>query len=749
MTENLNAWSFADIGLRDRLTGAVTTFRVSTRQSTDGRYFPVLKSFSGLGMAMNGELPAESSGSVVLDNTRGSFGYQRRFVDLFERYTPIEASIDVYCNFTSPTDFEPDGGRVTVFKGTIKSATASGDDLTLSVNARQLPKRIVTKAIDPVAFPSAPTSAFGRHLPIVFGSAVEVGPVLVSAAGSTSPTLAIATTLGNTHAILGVTEFLARDKSGTFRRVFENTTVDTAVYGYAAAANAAGYTLQTTAEAIREIDLSGLDPYLLTGGYIGIYQPSGGTINSELTIRLYTASTNQGSQREQIEEFKITHTTTGVGYGPVYFTLREPHVMDTSKRYWIGVHRTTGGLNWATNTGNPSVAMRERLISEGDAAPWRLAFLSTASNFVLFAAKITPSYSSAPDENGLGYASFAVTQTALTGTQIDLSKIQWVCNVSGLIDDGSGNITGSAGSLIINPFYAVSLLCRRWSGAAWVAGELDTALYSTTHGAIQGGSHQLSRTIKGRTEGRTTWIELVGSILRSAAARVVMNSAAAAGKFFGIYGWGYNQTSVYQFSDENSRVTDIEFSGTETIVNALQFYYDRKISTADIAKITAEGSFAEFAGALNWYSGANAIATALASESKAVFGTRFNGTARMDWIPNTTSAEILARYMLGTFGRPFTFVTVEAPLRAIKDLQLLQVVDILDPEFPAYFGSSASADGLHYAATPIEISEGSYLKRAVSVRAQIEAREVSASDRGIPMMRLRCRVLDNYPKDPT
>jgi hypothetical protein len=207
--------------------------------------------------------------------------------------------------------------------------------------------------------------------------------------------------------------------------------------------------------------------------------------------------------------------------------------------------------------------------------------------------------------------------------------------------------------------------------------------------------------------------------------------------------------TVATFTDEDCKINSWEIRGTESIVNSFRCYYDRKIVTSDLTKLTAEGNFSEYAGAINWYNGANSVATALSSLSTTMYGTRTNANSRYDWIGRQADAEILARYLLSISGFPFWFVELEVPFQKYSTLEITQVVEILHPDLPAHFGTASKADPAQYNGTPVDLTRGQYLKRAQRVRTQIESKAIDMSADGFPVLRLLVRVLDNYPKDPT
>ena len=65
MTAKTQAWYWADISLRNKVTGAILTVSVSNWYAADAVYFPVLRAISGIGSRMQGVLPAAVTGSLM------------------------------------------------------------------------------------------------------------------------------------------------------------------------------------------------------------------------------------------------------------------------------------------------------------------------------------------------------------------------------------------------------------------------------------------------------------------------------------------------------------------------------------------------------------------------------------------------------------------------------------------------------------------------------------------------------------
>src|SRR4051812_14464143 len=64
--------------------------------SSGSTYWPILKSVGNITLAAGELIPTLSIGGFGIDNTIGSFGANRKFSDVLERYTPIEQTVTIY-----------------------------------------------------------------------------------------------------------------------------------------------------------------------------------------------------------------------------------------------------------------------------------------------------------------------------------------------------------------------------------------------------------------------------------------------------------------------------------------------------------------------------------------------------------------------------------------------------------------------------------------------------------------------------
>lgn len=750
-------WIWADITILNTQTGASSVFCLSNRpMELDGQpFYKLLLGVSSLGSEMGNFLPQSSTGTLTVDNTRGSLGFERRFSDLFERNTIINQPISVYAA-TSADEMGPASGTL-IYKAKVAAWRIDpvANTLTISIDSMTIDKRIVTRAIDLTTFTDAPQGSVGQSLPIVFGSDVEVKPVQLDSLAA--PNWGYATCLHPTFVNGGVQNYYTKDDRGVYGVISNPAATTTALYGPGVDPAGSAYAWTDLRRQGSPI-APGANGYIITTGWIvccgaGSAQTFG---NDKITIELdridhFSLSSGiQGTKIAGAEVLKSTYQASFDGAASafyVYFSFDKPVYLNKDYYYRFSIGQSVEDTNdyvfwWF----NPASSTQQFKLPGSDSWYYKVATDQQIA-YALYGVRIDDSPSGTAglrDKNGLGVSYFTLSQRAAgTGqTNPDLTVLDFIVSIDGLLDDSSGTITSSASSVIANPVHALRLLDWRWNGStAWVAGDVSTTKYSATH-ALTG----YSRTIGGHTDGET-WLETaLEEICYNHAIRIALNNAATT--YLGAYTWGTNIAISATFHQDNCDIISIDQAGVSTIINQADLFFDRKLSTLTIEKVVSETSLKSFAQDLHWYDGANGEATFLAHLSKTLYGSRILQNNKFDWIADSTTAQTLCQFFLKKFSLPHTYVTLECDLMDNLARDLFDVVTIIHPDLPAYFGTSPAAKCATYAGTEAPPTPKTDLVRAQPYRAQVEGRETDLNLGGIPRLRLTCLLLTN-PNDPT
>ena len=204
---NLNTFIKVSIDLLNVKTGISKVINLINRPALSQLdAFPILQSVDNIGLKLGLVLPDVSRGSITVNNMADSFGSERRFSDLLNRYTIHERDIKIWVA-QIPLGKDDVQENDFVLKWTAIGTDVTFDNSKCRVNFTRadIPVRVMTYVVNSDQFPDAPTASLGKHLPIIFSSGtneVEVEAVRLSDADNINWThvdYAYATTLGDTH----------------------------------------------------------------------------------------------------------------------------------------------------------------------------------------------------------------------------------------------------------------------------------------------------------------------------------------------------------------------------------------------------------------------------------------------------------------------------------------------------------------------------------------------------------------------
>ena len=107
------------------------------------------------------------------------------------------------------------------------------------------------------------------------------------------------------------------------------------------------------------------------------------------------------------------------------------------------------------------------------------------------------------------------------------------------------------------------------------------------------------------------------------------------------------------------------------------------------------------------------------------------------------------RFFASVYAHPHNFVRFEVPLFKYSTLDILDVINLVHPDLPAFHGTSSNAKNPTYGTDDVPVNVGNYWKRAKSYRAIIEGKQIDMDRDDFPTLLVTARILNNYPKDPT
>ena len=775
----LNNFFYVKMKLLCIADGTKKTIYLSSRPAisdTTTYFFPLLLSMSGLGQVVGKTVPAASQGEISILDTFESFGYERKFSDLLQRYTINDQTIEGYAAQTQLDDTDITADASLIWKAKMRDVQCYYQDdqssVIISIETVPIAPDVLTKEIETGQFPNAPTRNIGKALPIVVGQNVQVEAIQIAADGNADPEYAYATALGTQFPVGGLQKIYSPNIwSGAMEEIESVSSASTAVFSVGSTSGAFAGANWGSNEIAMEFDYSlATKKPLITKGRIWCkgQNNAGITPTGDLIFRLYINSketefdstayshatpTDQPIAEARVSKADYLSQVRGASDFWVDFSFNKPVPIHRRGGYFISVQMTnySGSSTTDFTSGNNSGGSNYK-ISRSPSAAWQGTPSGTSPDLriELFGVKFTdtPSPSSGQvNADGLAHCYVELTQgTAGTNQKNpDLTGLNLVFEVNGLKDDSSGNITGTPSAQITDAAYAIKLLSRSYVGGSWTASsDYDFSVFTDTHSVLRSGS--LARTLAGKSNGRATREQIFEQILNNSACRLVLRNN---GKL-ALYAWGTTRVRTsFEFTNENSRIVSYQRPRTATVINRLLMKYGPRLANSVIRGGGTAGEFEPYSGTFDWTNGTDTLATLLLANSQSRYGIRALEENVFDWVNDSTTIKNVGKAIIGEFRTPQNVVVVRAPFFANKARELLDCGYLLFPELPSHFGSTAKASNPVYNGTPITVKNGQYLVRAARYEAQIVGMEFDRSFDEEPSILFTLRILDNFPVDLT
>lgn len=720
---------------------------------------PIIDSIGALGTALDTYLPQASSSSITLKNSIGTYGFQRRFGDILERYSIIDQSVTAYLKFITPTTTSytvSSSDQIWKAKAASYSMQFQGEP-TISINlvADTIARDVLNNQITTELWSSAPTSALAKYLPFVIGVGVDVKPISVDVGHDTTSRYLYATIFQGAYPVQGVQSYYIRDFRNDYIEVISAASTSTSLLSSSPTSSSS---LSLQYEKAGELPSTASANYLLQGGKITMYGNGSlsGTVDGDFVIRIYEQAPIDGPGDQIVGTAKVAKSTystqiqTTAEY-TIDFCFDKVVPIESGRVYYVGIVDSnpdavvslgrirTGstGTQWGRSSDNGNWYER----ADGMKFEFRGVVFDDAPDS-------DPIYY---DDFGLAPALVTMTQRSAPSGQVNptIDGLDFVFGVNGFVDDGSGTLTGTPNLLLNAPKNIMRLLDREWNGSAWAAGKFDFTKFSASHtNTIDGGSAAYNRGVNGRIDGPATRDQIIAEVCKNSACRVTLHTGTT--NQLGLYAWGNNVTSSRTITEEDCRIIRYEVRGSDSIVNYIPLRYSanlRYVKPLDFA--TAQQSVDLF-GLSQLYDGSSALGTELLSKSVDLYGRRDLRESEFRLISDDASVLVMQKYIAARYGIADAYVTLELPdLNKYSGIEMLDVISVSSPVLPQYYGTAPDAYYPTYSATSVDLVAGEYWRRAPLVRMQVEAREVFFSENAPPSLRLLCRVLNNYPKDPT
>lgn len=729
--------------------------------------FPLLKQIDNLGLKVGEFLPDVSRGNVIIDNTLHSFGSERRFSDLLERYTLIEQELIVeLATLNVGDDVLEDSDFGEVWRAIITNVVFNDKEVRLNVSRSAIPIRTITKQITTDVFPSAPSDSLGRHLPIVFsntGEPIEVEPIAVTSVYTESSEnridFAYATTLADDFVSGGISSIEMLNAENQYQAISFLATVTTPILSFPleAAGGSTDGSFEDLPELLVEVAFKLKAGQNVTAGQVitGVDWYLSGpssypTDEFNIQCKIYSSANGMPENvlaSDTITELDSSKVTLVSAIGDVAkpwkfrFTLNRPVIIPDGEVF-VAMSRSDVNENWlfVRSGGNPlPITAFEKYVrvDADDRREWAREIKTegreTVEVFGLAMSDVTTGGSSSLYENGLGHAVFTLKMRDQSSIP-DLTDLRLVAKVIGLLDDSSGTVTGTPNELLQTPLHQARGLLHQWNGTSWVENRFDESVFSASHTAAFSSGRWEFRTA-GTTRARTTVRDLLIDIMRCCGSRIVP-IVSGDDELLALWAWGATSEPVATIDDEFARLIKAEVAGIETIINHFQAAFLPTIKTGAIS-LLADGSLAQYKAAFDSRTASNLDVHAPdITASINTYGLRPLANTAFDFIASQASAKSLAAFYLRTLNRPRFTVEIAVPYNKY-DVGLMDVVNLKMVNLPAFYGTSFDARP-PLAGTDensVDVALGHYWKRSKTYRGQILGNEIRLSQ-GAPLERV-------------
>lgn len=740
--------------------GSTLTFSVSTLQEStvSDVVWPTLKTVGNIGTSMGDYLPSTSSSSLTIDNSHGSIGFERKFSDLFDRYTIINQQVLIYVAASSIGAFSS-GDYELRWAGTVKRTRQRGDDLVIDIAGRGIQDRVVNTLVSREVFATGDTTyvdrAAGQALPIVIGSNVQVKPILISAYATSQADYVYATNL-RTYACEGVQSIFVKGHDGEYYEVQSAPTYNTDLFGSSYNAGKSNAAWSANTEYAHRFQIP--DPgYIAYSAHVYVYKAAG-VAAGDIEIAIQTddylqqgSSANWGRAPGTViarGNYQLDQLNAAAGAYKVQVAFDKHAVLQPGQN-WFLTYRLKNDTTGRIGVYYDAAITEAQFYKTTDGTLWMEDAAANRRYWGVNAIEIADynAYGS-PSDNVAGW--FQLFQSTMFNEVPNLTTLDFILEVNGLCDDSSGTITGTPNQLIESPQHAVELLTKQFNGTTYTGGQFGTE-HSATWGQVNSSSSQYYRKLAYKTAGTTKLTQLLEQICRGTASRITMHPNASTP--LGYWAWGSKQDVVDDISQDDCEVLNVEILGTETIVNTVEMFYAEKLTPLDYVTGNALGEFKSYSARFSSTEEAAAafdLCDRITSVSRDIFGDMKLQNQTFPMIGDSTSAQNVGISLVARNTFPSVFVDIEGPFERFKARKILDKVRFTHPEVPAFFGTTPKASKAVYLTNGVEVdlSTGFHWARANTVEAIVEALQIVYDSENTPRIRMSLKIKTS-PHDPT
>lgn len=787
MVATFNYFYRADVVIAAYVSGAkvTRTYRFVNKAANDDSsqlydYWPVLLSVGEVTLAVGDPLPNVTFSQVTINNRRGSFGANRKFSDVLERYSPIEQEITVYVA-QEATVINAVFNWVQLAKGTVANWDSSpndSDEQTLTFNIRpvRVEEKILTLEVNRSisGMENAPEASLGKAVPLIVGQFADVVPVRISADGSTTVKYAWGTCFSGylRNASSGSLVYTKGHRDEWARIYFGATDYSGGTIAGQFAFNHYN-TVTRIAWRMDAIDVSPSSAFVVTG--LQLRAKANGfaarVSTGQVSFFLLKANATTKAVIEEVGSGKIslaTYDTLNNNAANTNFAINvsfdQPLVLDRNGGefdYYFGwdysgiqvddlsINRTATTVPFMYVTSTNS---------------WQ--YSTTGARLLYKLHELTASYTdtvAGSTQTGLSYSSLTLSQFTPDSGQANpsLDSLPIVLQyVSGLTWVNTGTLVSRAQEVIDALSYIWDGNTSTWTNPQyWDLTTLQASHYDTLFNGASPGVR--SRIPRGVFDQKVTFSQVVGEICRGMVAQVGMY---ATGKLF-VYPWGASATPAANIPPADIAPLGWQQGDVSNVINRAIVNVLRSPLASREFDPSREGATPGYYISSDFSAKNYAPVATLTAESRALYGDKSLSNTNFPVWPAPENGKgdylgagsffgsVLAEFFITRYAKPLVRCSFVVPWHRYSGLKMFDVINFAHPDFPAFYGTDPEEPlpvvDTGSSVVRVDPNGGNELVRAQVYRGLIEGISYILAFEHAPALRLSVLVLLNYPADPT
>ena len=737
---NTRIYNFVNKPLRDAVTA-------SDRET----YIPILQSVGEVTLSAGEILPSTSVSSITINDERGSFGADRRFSDILERFTIIDQPLIIYLgesdtDVDAPTTWQQIGGGKVI--SWTKALSGDSPTMTIELEPFNISEAIMNLEVsrDIVGMESAPDASLGKSLPIVFNKVnsglstpisryPQVLPTRISGDGLSAAKYALTTQMYNLTKAKIQPNYYAKKSWATDGDLWASISFTRTPVDYRTPNSGSYWSLTQysggKAYKLPEITATNNETgFVVTGVEFRARSNSSNPsrvsgASMDAFLLLFEKGTDNfikqlatGSARLNIYD-NPWNNTPGTDFA-VAISFDVPVVIELvaarDHDFYIGYRATgvlAGDLVLQQHSSITTDAMYQTDASSGTAYN-KYVKEPSAQPIVAHQLRVVTATSNEHEstytQDGFTYSSMSLTQSNADSGQANpnLDSLEIVSLVEGFCNF-------SDGTRVYDPPTILKLLTYEWDGEVWDdEGNVDTTTLLPSHYTplftANSGNYR-ARRLGGIIEQKSTYSQVISEIARGSACKIGVLSN---GKLF-VHPWGITTEPEFVIPQADIIPLSWETRTQESIVNRTQINFERFYTT----NLSQDNSTEGFRYSIDFSNEDYLTVQQITEQSRSIFGAKnivensfsvfgFSDTNPVVGLPGYLtggstasqpssggtviySVDFLAEYYLTRFALPFVYCSFVVPYHRYKDIKMFDVISFHHSEFPAFYGTDPAA----------------------------------------------------------